>query len=105
MKLVSRERSSLRTFRSILLNSHDHNCFFGHIKKLILPSNNSIKVRINNIENDDPAFVSVALNESFASNFSSNIYIPHGIIANLIPSFTGFPLSCYDFVLLLFLYW
>ena len=69
---------SLRAYRftreAILLNSRDHNRFFGHIKKLISPFNNSMKLRINDIETDDPVFVSDALNKSVASNFSCNIH-------------------------------
>ena len=72
------------------------NCFFGHINKFISLSNNSTKLRINDIETNNPVFVSDALNKSFASNLSSNIYIPPDIIANPIPSFTGFLLSLAD---------
>ena len=79
-----------------MLNSRDHDHFFSHIKKLISPSNNSIKLRINDTETDDPVFVSDALNKSFARNFSSNIHTPPDIIANQIPSFIGFPLSFAD---------
>ena len=92
-------RSSLQAYCSreaILLNSHDHNPFFGHIKKLILPFNNSIKLLINYFETDDPVFVSDALNKSFARNFSSNIHTLSDIIADPIPSFTGFPLFLAD---------
>ena len=64
-KLVTKMRSSLQAHcsarQAILLNSRDHNGFFGHIKKLISSFNNSIKLRLNDIENDDPVFFSVAL--------------------------------------------
>ena len=74
-----------------------HNRFFGHIEKnLFHLLNNSIKLRIYDIETDDPVFVSDALNKFFASNFSSNIHTPPDLIANQIPSFTGLPLSLAD---------
>ena len=50
----------------------------------------SVKTRNNDIETDDLVFVFDALNKSFASNFVSNIHTPPDIIANPIPSFTGF---------------
>ena len=92
-------RSSLRAYRfarkAKFLNSCDHNRFFDHFKQLILPSNNSIKLRINDIETDDSVFVSDTgtLNNSFASDFSSNIHTPPDIIANQIPLFIGLSLS------------
>ena len=92
-------RSSLRAYRSaheaILLNSRDYNRFLGHFKKLVSLSNNSIKLRTNDVETNDSIFVSDALNTSFASYFYRNIYTSD-IIANPIPSFTGFPLSLAD---------
>ena len=61
-----------------------------------MPSNNSIKLSINDIETGDPVSVSDALHKSFASNFSSNIHTTPDIIAKPIPSFTGFLLSLAD---------
>ena len=93
-------RSSLRVYcfarKAKLLNSRDNNRFFDHSKKLILPSNNYIKLRINDIETDDSVFVSDTLNNFFACNFSSNIHTPPDIIANQIPSFIGLSLSLAD---------
>ena len=59
-----------------------------------------LKIVLNYVQDDfktfSPVFASVALNESFASNFSSNIHTPPDIIAYQIPSFTGFPLPLTD---------
>ena len=49
--------------------------------KLVSSSNNSIKSHIIDIRNDDPVFVSIALIESFVSNFSTNIHSPFDIFA------------------------